>query len=93
VNECLKAFPEDVQVIAEPGRFLVSDRGYFVCRVLGTATRAGKPGCTGTQAFSAAVIERQRRLEVPHPHRALRPRHSVDRRRADLRLGGHRHAR
>src|SRR5947208_6636040 len=42
VNECLKAFPEDVQVIAEPGRFLVSDAGYFVCRVLGTATRAGK---------------------------------------------------
>src|SRR5213078_3364784 len=42
VNECLRAFPEDVQVIAEPGRFLVSDAGYFVCRVLGTATRAGK---------------------------------------------------
>src|SRR6267143_1450254 len=35
----------------------------------------------------------QRGLEVPHPHRALRPRHSLDRRRADLRLGGHRHAR
>src|SRR5712691_11204925 len=42
VNEALKAFPEDVQVIAEPGRYLVSDAGYFVCRVLGTATRAGR---------------------------------------------------
>jgi len=42
VNEALKAFPEDVQVIAEPGRYLVSDAGYFVCRVLGTATRGGK---------------------------------------------------
>src|SRR5687768_15321357 len=42
VNEGLKAFAEDVQVIAEPGRYLVSDAGYFVCRVLGTATRAGK---------------------------------------------------
>ena len=41
VNEGLKAFPEDVQVIAEPGRYLVSDAGYFVCRVLGTASRAG----------------------------------------------------
>jgi len=31
-----------VRVMAEPGRFLVSDAGYFVCRVVGTATRAGK---------------------------------------------------
>src|SRR5436190_5597842 len=42
VNEGLKAFPEEVQVIAEPGRYLVSDAGYFVCRVLGTASRGGK---------------------------------------------------
>src|SRR5919204_684127 len=42
VNEGLKAFPEDTQIIAEPGRYVVSDAGYFVCRVLGTATRAGK---------------------------------------------------
>src|SRR4051812_14198931 len=37
VDEGLKAFPDDVQVIAEPGRYLVSDAGYFVCRVLATA--------------------------------------------------------
>src|SRR5437763_12629078 len=42
VNEGLKAFPPEVQVIAEPGRYLVSDAGYFMCRVLGTAPRAGK---------------------------------------------------
>ena len=42
VNEALKAFPPEVQVIAEPGRYLVSDAGYFVCRVLATAVRAGK---------------------------------------------------
>jgi ornithine decarboxylase len=42
VNEALKAFPAEVQVIAEPGRYLVSDAGYFVCRVLGTAARGGK---------------------------------------------------
>jgi len=29
-------------VIAEPGRYLVSDAGYFVCRIMGTATRANK---------------------------------------------------
>jgi ornithine decarboxylase len=42
VNEALKAFPAEVQVIAEPGRYLVSDAGYFVCRVLGTASRGSK---------------------------------------------------
>jgi ornithine decarboxylase len=42
VNEALKAFPADVEVVAEPGRYLVSDAGYFVCRVLGTTTRGGK---------------------------------------------------
>ena len=42
VNEALKAFPDEVKVIAEPGRYMVSDAGYFVCRVLGTTTRGGK---------------------------------------------------
>lgn len=42
VNRALEAFPEKVKVIAEPGRFLVSDAGYFVCRIMGTATRANK---------------------------------------------------
>jgi ornithine decarboxylase len=27
--------------MAEPGRYLVSDAGWFVCRVVGTATRRG----------------------------------------------------
>jgi ornithine decarboxylase len=42
VNRALEAFPPEVKVIAEPGRYMVSDAGYFVCRVIGTATRAGK---------------------------------------------------
>ena len=42
VNRALEAFPVEVKVIAEPGRFMVSDAGYFVCRIMGTATRAGK---------------------------------------------------
>ncbi|MGH8678934.1 MAG: type III PLP-dependent enzyme [Burkholderiales bacterium] len=41
VNEALKNFPESIRVMAEPGRYLVSDSAYFVCRVIGTATRAG----------------------------------------------------
>jgi ornithine decarboxylase len=57
VNEGLKAFPEDVQVIAEPGRYLVSDAGYFVCRVLGTAGRAGKRWMHWDAGVFGGVIE------------------------------------
>lgn len=57
VNEALKAFPEDVQVIAEPGRYLVSDAGYFVCRVLGTASRAGKRWMHWDAGLFGGVIE------------------------------------
>jgi ornithine decarboxylase len=57
VNEGLKAFPEDVQVIAEPGRYLVSDAGYFVCRVLGTATRAGKRWMHWDAGMFGGIIE------------------------------------
>jgi len=57
VNEGLKAFPEEVQVVAEPGRYLVSDAGYFVCRVLGTATRAGKRWMHWDAGLFGGVIE------------------------------------
>ena len=57
VNEGLRAFPEDVQVIAEPGRYLVSDAGYFVCRVLGTATRAGRRWMHWDAGLFGGVIE------------------------------------
>ncbi len=57
VNEALKAFPEDVQVISEPGRYMVSDAGYFVCRVLGTATRGGKRWMHWDAGLFGGVIE------------------------------------
>jgi ornithine decarboxylase len=57
VNEGLKAFPDEVQVIAEPGRYLVSDAGYFVCRVLGTATRAGKRWMHWDAGMFGGIIE------------------------------------
>ena len=57
VNEGLKAFPDDVQVIAEPGRYLVSDAGYFVCRVIGTANRAGKRWMHWDAGLFGGVIE------------------------------------
>ena len=57
VNEGLKAFPDDVQVIAEPGRYLVSDAGYFICRVLGTANRGGKRWMHWDAGLFGGVIE------------------------------------
>ncbi len=57
VNEALRAFPPEVQVVAEPGRYLVSDAGYFVCRVLGTASRAGKRWMHWDAGMFGGVIE------------------------------------
>jgi ornithine decarboxylase len=57
VNEALKAFPEDVRVVAEPGRYMVSDAAYFVCRVIGTATRAGKRWMHWDAGLFGGVIE------------------------------------
>ena len=42
VNRAIESFPADVQVVAEPGRYLVSDAGYFVCRVIGMSRRRCK---------------------------------------------------
>jgi ornithine decarboxylase len=42
INEELDDFPPEVRVIAEPGRYLVGDAGWFVCRVVGTSTRKGQ---------------------------------------------------
>lgn len=57
VNEALKAFPDEVRVVAEPGRYLVSDAGYFVCRVIGTATRGGKRWMHWDAGLFGGVIE------------------------------------
>ncbi|MSQ49209.1 MAG: type III PLP-dependent enzyme, partial [Betaproteobacteria bacterium] len=57
VNEALKAFPEEVRVVAEPGRYLVSDAAYFVCRVIGTATRGGKRWMHWDAGLFGGVIE------------------------------------
>jgi ornithine decarboxylase len=57
VNEALKAFPDEVEIVAEPGRYLVSDAGYFVCRVMGTTTRAGKRWMHWDAGLFGGVIE------------------------------------
>jgi ornithine decarboxylase len=57
VNHGIRDIPQDVRVMAEPGRFLVSDAGYFVCRVVGTATRAGKRWMYWDAGVFGGVIE------------------------------------
>lgn len=42
VNAAIADLPADIHIIAEPGRYLVSDSACFVCQVVGTATRNGK---------------------------------------------------
>ena len=43
INPVLDAVPGDVRIMAEPGRFLVSDAGTLVCRVIGQTVRHGHP--------------------------------------------------
>ena len=38
----LRILAKTASIVAEPGRFMVSDAGCFVCRVMGVATRNGK---------------------------------------------------
>jgi ornithine decarboxylase len=57
VNRALEAFPPEVKVIAEPGRYLVSDAGYLVCRVVGTATRNGTRWMYWDAGMFGGIIE------------------------------------
>ena len=42
-SEIDRLFPKDIEILAEPGRFLVATAGYAVSRVVGKALRDGKP--------------------------------------------------
>ena len=57
VNTAIADLPADIRVMAEPGRYLVSDAAYFVCRVVGTATRNGKRWMYWDAGMFGGVIE------------------------------------
>ena len=42
-KEIDRLFPNDIQILAEPGRFMVASAGYAVSKVIGKAVRDGKP--------------------------------------------------
>ena len=41
--EIKRLFPEDIEILAEPGRFMVANAGTLVAKVIGKAVRDGKP--------------------------------------------------
>lgn len=41
-TELARLFPKDIQIVAEPGRFLVATAGYAVSKIVGKAVRDGK---------------------------------------------------
>ncbi len=57
INEAINHLPKHIRIIAEPGRYLVSDSAYFVCRVVGTATRNGKRWMYWDAGMFGGVIE------------------------------------
>ncbi|WP_293008398.1 type III PLP-dependent enzyme [Nitrosomonas sp.] len=57
INEAIADLPESIRVMAEPGRYLVSDSAYFVCRVVGTASRNGKRWMYWDAGMFGGVIE------------------------------------
>ncbi|MEK7842745.1 MAG: type III PLP-dependent enzyme [Pseudomonadota bacterium] len=57
VNAAIADLSADIHVMAEPGRYLVSDAAYFVCRVVGTATRNGKRWMYWDAGMFGGVIE------------------------------------
>src|SRR4051812_35167225 len=42
-GEIARLFPDDIQILAEPGRFLVATAATSIARVIGKAVRDGKP--------------------------------------------------
>lgn len=41
-SECTRLFPNDVEIIAEPGRFMVATAGILISEIIGKARRDGK---------------------------------------------------
>jgi ornithine decarboxylase len=62
VNEAIACVSDSIRIMAEPGRYLVSDAAYFVCRVVGTATRAGKRWMYWDAGVFGGIIETQEGL-------------------------------
>jgi len=57
VNAAIADLPADIHIMAEPGRYLVSDSACFVCQVVGTATRNDKRWMYWDAGMFSGMIE------------------------------------
>ena len=57
VNAAIADLPAEIHIMAEPGRYLVSDSACFVCQVVGTATRNGKRWMYWDAGMFSGMIE------------------------------------
>ncbi|MCO6426667.1 type III PLP-dependent enzyme [Nitrosomonas communis] len=57
INDAIADLPDDIHIMAEPGRYFVSDSACFVCRVVGTATRNGKRWMYWDAGIFGGIIE------------------------------------
>ncbi len=57
INAAIEDLSPEIHIMAEPGRYLVSDSAYFVCQVVGTATRNGKRWMYWDAGIFGGIIE------------------------------------
>jgi ornithine decarboxylase len=65
VNAAIADFDESIRVMAEPGRYLVSDSAYFVCRVIGTARRGDQRWVYLDTGMFGGLLESAQGLHYP----------------------------
>jgi len=65
VNAALADLDENIRVMAEPGRYLVSDSAYFVCRVIGIARRGDQRWVYLDSGMFGGLLESAQGLHYP----------------------------
>ena len=65
VNDAIADLDENIRVMAEPGRYLVSDSAYFVCRVIGTTKRRDQRWVYLDTGMFGGLLESTQGLHYP----------------------------
>ena len=65
VNATIADLDESIMVMAEPGRYLVSDSAYFVCRVIGTTRRGDQRWVYLDTGMFGGLLESTQGLHYP----------------------------
>jgi ornithine decarboxylase len=65
VNDAIADLDENIRVMAEPGRYLVSDSAYFVCRVIGTTRRRDQRWVYLDTGMFGGLLESTQGLHYP----------------------------